>query len=392
MLKLPNILAIGSAGRNAGKTEFACELIRKYRRRETVIGVKITTIVEERSCPRGGDGCGVCKSFTGKYSITEERDGPVGKDTVRMMEAGADRVYWLRVRKKHLKEGVFALSQLLDPSACVICESNSARHVLEPGFFMVMKELKSRVIKKTCRDVLKYADKVVTFHGSGWDMSPEDITFAAGKWSFQESATAVVLAGGDSRRMGRDKSLLSIDGKPMIEHIMDQLRHNFKHLVISANDIEKFDFLKIPVISDQKEGVGPLMGILSSLEKSKTDYNFVTTCDAPDINFPIVRLMLQTAKDFDAVIPMTGVDLYEPLFAVYRKSVIDRCHEIIAAGETKISKLFDRINVKYLTLDQPNWYKNINTPEDYDEYNYYHSLPEEEFPFLPAFNTEPEGL
>jgi len=145
MFRIPNILVIGSAGRNSGKTEFACELIRKYRSLERVIGVKITTIDEDRPCPRGGDSCGVCEFFTGKYSITEERDGP---------------------------------------SACIICESNSSRQVLEPGFFIVMKEKNSRVIKKTCSDVLKYADKVVTFHGSGWDMSPEDVTFAKGKWSF----------------------------------------------------------------------------------------------------------------------------------------------------------------------------------------------------------------
>jgi len=381
MFKSSNILCIGSAGRNSGKTEFACELIRKYRRQETVIGIKITTIDEDRPCPRGGDSCGVCKSFTGKYSIDEERDGPAGKDTVRMMNAGADKVYWLRVRKKHLREGVFALCQLLGSSACVICESNSSRQVLEPGFFLVMRELKSRVIKKTCRDVIKYADKVVTFHGSGWDISPDDVNYADGKWSYQESATAVVLAGGNSRRMGRDKSLLSIDGKPMIEHIMDQLRPNFKHLIISANDIEKYDFLNIPVVSDQLKGKGPLMGILSSLEKSRTDFNFVTTCDAPDINFPIVRGMLKTAEDYDAVIPMTGDDLYEPLFAVYRKSVIDPCRELIAAGETKISKLFDRIKIKYLPLDQPHWYKNINTWEDYDEYTHRDSLLEEVFPY-----------
>ncbi len=390
MFKAPNILSIGSAGRNSGKTEFACELIRKYRRFETVIGVKITTIDEDRPCPRGGDSCGVCKSFTGKYSITEERDGPAGKDTVRMMEAGAGKVYWLRVRKKHLQEGVFALCQLLDPSACVICESNSARQVLEPGFFLVIRELNSGTIKKSCREVIQYADKVVTFNGSGWDMSPGEVTFNAGKWSYKESATAIVLAGGKSRRMGRDKSLLLIDGKPMIEHILNQLRNNFKHLVISANDAEKYEFLNIPVVSDQMKGKGPLMGILSSLEKSRTDFNFVTTCDVPGINLPIVRGMLKKAEDYDAVIPMTGDGFYEPLFAVYRKSVIGHCHELIAAGETKISKLFDRVKTKYLPLDQAHWYRNINTQEDYDEYIFRCGLPEEGFPYISTFQIGAE--
>ncbi|NQU64906.1 MAG: molybdenum cofactor guanylyltransferase [SAR324 cluster bacterium] len=369
MFRIPNILIIGSTGRNTGKTEFACELIRKYRDQGTVIGVKITAIDEEGSaCPRGGDGCGVCSSFTGKYSVTEERGGPAGKDTVRMLEAGAHKVYWLRVKKRHLQEGVSALTQLFAESDCVICESNSSRQVLEPGFFMVMREEGSRVIKKTCRDVIKYADKVVTFHGFGWDISPGDVNFIEGKWSYQESATAVVLAGGDSRRMGKDKSLLSIAGKPMIEHIIDQLRHNFKHLYISAADAAKYGFLNVPVISDQKKGVGPLMGILSSLEKSSTDLIFVTACDAPNINLPIVRKMLLSAENYDAVIPLSGNGLYEPLFAVYRKSVVDHCHELIKAGEKRVSKLCDRIRVNYLHLESPDWYVNINTPEEYNQY------------------------
>ncbi len=375
MFRIPNILTIGSAGRNTGKTEFACELIRKYHKKETVIGVKITTIDEEISgCPRGGDGCGVCSSFQGKYSISEELDGPAGKDTVRMLEAGADKVYWLRVRKNYLREGVSALMQRFDESDCVICESNSSRLVLEPGFFMVMREEGSRVIKKTCRDVIKYADKVVIFHGSGWNLSPADVNFRDGRWSYQEPATAVVLAGGESRRMGKDKCLLSIAGKPMIEHILDQLRHNFKHLIISADETAKFDFLNIPVVADKKKGIGPIMGILSSLEKAHTDLIFVTSCDVPDINLPIVRRMLLSAENHDAVIPLTGDDLYEPLFAVYRKSVIDHCHELIEAGEKKISKLFDRIDIKFLQLDQPDWYMNLNTPQDYDEYSYRYDL------------------
>ncbi|MFH2131047.1 MAG: molybdenum cofactor guanylyltransferase [bacterium] len=376
MVKIPNMLIIGSAGRNSGKTEFACRLIRRYRSRETVIGVKITTIDENgRPCPRGGEGCGVCNSFTGKYAITEERDGPPGKDTVRMLEAGAHKVFWLRVQKDYLREGVFALRQLVDDTACIICESNSSRLVLEPGFFLVMQKRASESIKLSCRNVIRHADKIVTFSGSEWDMEPGDLVFADGQWSYLESATAVVLAGGESRRMGTDKSLLSIAGKPMIQHIVDQLRHNFQHLLISANEPGKYDFMDVPVVFDQQKGMGPLMGILSSLQQSPTELNFITTCDAPDIRLPIVRKMLCEAEDHDAVIPLSVDGRYEPLFAVYRKSVIHHCQELIEAGERKIATLFDRVSIKVLNFDQPDWFQNINTPEEYTAYTRQYRLP-----------------
>ncbi|MCP4714776.1 MAG: molybdenum cofactor guanylyltransferase [Deltaproteobacteria bacterium] len=369
MIRYPNMLMLGSAGRNVGKTEFACRLIHRYRHREQVIGLKITTINgSNRPCPRGSEGCGVCTSFTGKYQLTRETAGPAGKDTVRMLEAGAHRVYWLKVREQFLREGILALSRYLDDSSCIICESNSSRRVLNPGMFLVMRKKGSSLIKKSCRHVIHEADKVLAFHGNGWDLGVDQLVYSDEKWTFPESATAIVLAGGQSRRMGVDKSLLFLSGTPMIEVIVNQLKGNFQHLQISSNDPVKYDFLNLPVVPDLKSGAGPLMGILSSLENSKTDLNFITSCDAPNINLPYVREMLRAAEHYDAVIPMSKDGRYEPLFAVYRKSVIGHCHDLIDTGHRKISDLFERARIKFLPFDGSGWYENLNTIEDLKHY------------------------
>ena len=100
MFQRPDILMIGATGRNTGKTTFACEVIRRYSGRHAVVGAnaKVTTIADRRGpCPRGGQGCGVCSSLAGDYQITEERAEAGGKDTQRMLAAGAHRAYWLRV-------------------------------------------------------------------------------------------------------------------------------------------------------------------------------------------------------------------------------------------------------------------------------------------------------
>ena len=73
---------IGSAGRKSGKTELARRLIKKFREKGKVVGLKVTTIREKDGrCPRGGEGCGVCSSLEGTFSLTEEHNGTSSKDT-----------------------------------------------------------------------------------------------------------------------------------------------------------------------------------------------------------------------------------------------------------------------------------------------------------------------
>ena len=189
MYKYPNMLLLGSAGRNSGKTEFACQLIRRFRTTKKVIGLKITTIDHNgRPCPRDKEDCGVCTSFSGKYELTRETTGPEEKDTVRMLEAGADQVFWLKVHSFELNAGVSALASYLDEDACIICESNSCRRVLEPGIFLVMQQEGSKLVKKTCRSVMHHADRILNFHGSGWSLGSDSLVFENGRWSIPDQA------------------------------------------------------------------------------------------------------------------------------------------------------------------------------------------------------------
>ncbi len=371
MIEIPNMITIGAPGRNVGKTEFACELIQRYAQSETVIGVKITTIKEkDGKCPRGGDGCGVCSSLTGNYMITEERDGPSAKDTVRMLNAGAEKVFWLRVLQEHLEEGMQDLLKQIPENACIICESNSSRSVAKPGLFIVIKEHGSDTIKQSCRNVIEFADHLITFDGQGWDFMPDQITYEAGRWKIpgKRQATAIILAGGKSRRMGQDKSLLKIVGQSMIERIVEKLRPHFDELIISANEVEKYRFLDLPVIADKTPDQGPLMGILSCLEKSSNDLNFVIACDVPEPDTDLILTLLDQAEGYDIVMPQLGTDRYEPLIAAYRKSVIPHAVRILANGQRRIIKLFDSTKVRFVEKTDCQWNRNLNTSDDYQKY------------------------
>lgn len=369
MFKLDEMLMIGSTESNVGKTELACALLRKFSKSCNITGIKVTTIKDEDGrCPRGGEGCGVCSSLEGVYHITEELNRNSGKDTARLLAAGASRVFWLRVLKEHIQEGMTAVLEIIGKDAVSICESNSLREIVEPGLFLITRKSNSESWKNSARRVKKYADKVVSSDGSNFDFDLDRIKLINNKWKIQTNATAIILAGGESCRMGADKSMLSIKGRSMIETICEQFSGSFEQILISANEADKFAHLGFEVVTDKIAGHGPLMGIASALEASSNELNFVVACDIPKIKLTYIYQMLTEAVESgaDIVVPTTGKDKYEPLFAVYRKSALEAINNVLSSGGRKISDVFDLCKVKNIEL----WASlvNLNTMAEYEEF------------------------
>lgn len=368
MVKLDGMLMIGSAGRKTGKTELACTLVSKFCKSRPIVGIKVTTIrAKDGQCPRGGRGCGVCSSLDGDFCITEEKDRNSHKDTARLLSAGTSRVFWLRVMKTHLKEGLTALVDIVGPDTVLVCESNSLRQVVEPGVFLMVSGRDSGRRKSSSREVSKYVDRVVAWDGNSFDFDINRIKLVNGKWTIMEEATAIIMAGGEGRRIGADKSMLLVAGRPMVEIIAEQLRGSFSRILISANEVEKLVFLDLPIVRDRIPGQGPLMGIASALEASDNELNFVVACDIPCIDLRYVRRMLMEANGVDAVIPTTGDGNYEPLFAVYRKSALGAIDEVLSSGGRKISDIFGRCRVKFIKLEAEQ-YANLNTMAEFKEF------------------------
>ncbi len=184
MIKLDGMLMIGSAGANVGKTELACAILRKFSRsQEEIVGIKVTTINEkDGQCPRGGEGCGVCSSLADVYLITQEDNRASGKDTARLLAAGAGRVYWLRVLRAHIDEGLAALLDVLGPDAVSICESNSLRQVVKPALFFVAERRGATAWKPSALEVKKHADRIIVSDGSSFDFDIDRIALENGKW------------------------------------------------------------------------------------------------------------------------------------------------------------------------------------------------------------------
>jgi len=381
MNKLDGMLMIGSAGANVGKTKLACALISKFSKDRDIVGIKVTTIkAKDAQCPRGGWGCGVCSSLEGDFCITAEADSTSGKDTARLLAAGASRVFWLRVKKAHLKEATTALVDIIGPDAVSVCESNSLRQVVEPGLFLMVEGRHLKAWKSSAEEVKEYADRIVTSKGDGFDFDIDRVKLTNGKWTILEEATAIILAGGGSGRMGVDKTMLQINNKLMVEIIYEQLCGSFSQILISANESEKLAFLGLEIIPDKTPGQGPLMGIASALEASASELNFVVACDIPYIDLRCVRRMLAEAKDVNIVIPKHksknkgseprkgAHENYEPLFAIYCKSALEPINEVLSSGRRKISDVFGRCKVRYIELPLQEWFANLNTMDEYEEF------------------------
>jgi molybdopterin-guanine dinucleotide biosynthesis protein A len=359
------MLLIGAAHRDAGKTEFACAVVRRHAPRHRLVAVKVTCVHDRNGlCPRGGDGCGVCGSLPGPYCLTEELRSDLPQDTSRLLRAGAAQSFWLRVRMEHLAEGMAALLARIPAGSLVVCESNSARQAVVPGLFVVARRADDPTTKATCAAVAHLADRVTTLHGDGWDFAPEGLAVAGGRWVLRPEATAAILAGGDSRRMGADKSLGDAGGRPLIAHIAAQLDY-FPELLIGANDPAKYSFLDLPVVPDRRRGLGPLMGILSCVAHASHDRCFVTACDIPELEPQFLLDLVAQADGVDVVMPRSPDGRTEPLLAVYRKSIVPLAEDCLRAGPQRIIALMRRARVRYVPFGPPDWYRNLNAPEDF---------------------------
>ncbi len=361
------MLMIGSAGSNVGKTELACAIIRKFANRHPITAFKVTTIKEkDGQCPRGGEGCGVCSSLEGNFDIREETDSETDKDTARLLRAGAKKVFWLRCLQSHLRPARDALLKTIEKDHLIICESNSMRQAVRPAAFVMVKNNPSQSLKQSAQEVAHLADEILISENNDFDLNR--ISIANNQWHFDPHFTAFILAGGQSKRMGRDKSLLAINGKPLIQHITEQLKPLFHQIAISSNKPEKYSFLNLPVIADKIPDQGPLMAILSCLEQSNTQFNFFIACDIPEIDTSFIKKLLDRCPPADITIPTTTDNEPEPLFGVYRKSLIPAIENTLSEGKRAVREVFDRCRVSDIPLKPDKPIKNLNTLQDFDDY------------------------
>ena len=180
--------------------------------------------------------------------------------------------------------------------------------------------------------------------------------------------TAIILAGGSAKRMGQDKRFLQVGNEKLLDRLVRILLQRFQDVIISANDPEKLAYLNVPVVKDQHEGRGPLEGLTSVLNASRTEYNFVVAVDIPTVDMDLVEKMRSRLDHVSAVIPIDIDGRQEPLFAFYSKSCIPIFREAMERGEYAIHRALKGCPVYFFPMKGEIALKNLNREEDYEAY------------------------
>ncbi len=189
-----------------------------------------------------------------------------------------------------------------------------------------------------------------------------------------EGVTGVILAGGESSRMGRNKALMEVEGHTIITRSYRTLASLFHEVIVVTNTPEAYDFLPCRKVADLHPGVGSIAGLEAGLAASSTEMIFVSACDMPFLSPDLIRLLCRASGNCDAVVPLNSEGLREPLHAVYRKTALDVMRSVIGNGEKSILQVLDSVNTKLVqqeafssisgALDS---FSNVNTPDEYEK-------------------------
>jgi molybdopterin-guanine dinucleotide biosynthesis protein A len=184
-------------------------------------------------------------------------------------------------------------------------------------------------------------------------------------------ATGFVTAGGRSSRMGRDKAWLELGGQAMIERVIAAVAPVTSSVAIIANDPE-YARLGLPVFGDTNRGVGPLEAIRTALVNSNTSRVVLAGCDLPFVTSELFSFLLGLEGGHQTVVPLSREGLLEPLCAVYSTNALAVVTELIAAGERKVQRLFDRVPTRFLAFAEIShlqgaelFFENVNTRQEY---------------------------
>ncbi|MEP7188145.1 MAG: molybdenum cofactor guanylyltransferase [Roseiflexaceae bacterium] len=196
--------------------------------------------------------------------------------------------------------------------------------------------------------------------------------------------SAIVLAGGVSRRLGQDKRHLRLwgaAGPMLLEYVTDIVARMCADVVVVLNDPDAWAGLPARLVPDVYADGGSLGGIYAGLLAAKHDCALAVACDMPFLDAALIDAMLARPRDYDVLVPRSlqpgaarnALDV-EPLHAIYAKSCLEPMRATLESGRRQIAAFFPSVRVAYVEPDETRRYDptgrsflNVNTPEQMAE-------------------------
>jgi molybdopterin-guanine dinucleotide biosynthesis protein A len=182
-------------------------------------------------------------------------------------------------------------------------------------------------------------------------------------------ATLLVLAGGESRRMGRAKAWIEVGSTVLVRYVVERLAPAFSEVVVSFAEPEQMEqHLPYRVVFDRKRGAGPLAGLEAGLLASRNDVLFAVACDMPYVTQSTAQLAVTAARSCDAAIPRHD-GLYEPVCGAYRKTALPTIVSALDAGNYVAHDVVQDLDVTWLEGLDSIEFENLNTRADLDRFH-----------------------
>jgi len=182
--------------------------------------------------------------------------------------------------------------------------------------------------------------------------------------------TGVILAGGKSSRMKRDKALLKFHDKPFIQLISETLHKVFENVIIISDHVEQYKFLYLPIYQDVYKDCGPLAGIHSAFVHTQSNGIFISSVDLPLIDVSAIQYILNQKCNADAILFSLDGQI-QPLFGLYYRACLLKIENQLKQKRYSVVEFLDKINTNIILLNSKQInisskiLQNINSPEDY---------------------------
>jgi len=166
-----------------------------------------------------------------------------------------------------------------------------------------------------------------------------------------EDCTAIILAGGDSQRMGSDKANLLLGKQTLLQRVIEAMQQVFPNVIISVR--QPRPEIKLPQVCDEQSGAGmrgggPLVGLAAALDQITTPWAFVVACDMPFVEPAMVELLADFRFDYQAVVPVVQGHA-QPLAAYYAGSCLGKLRAHLAGGgKNSMRALLEQLQVHYV--------------------------------------------
>jgi molybdenum cofactor guanylyltransferase len=182
-----------------------------------------------------------------------------------------------------------------------------------------------------------------------------------------ENFTGIILAGGKSQRMGTDKGMLLLNGKPFISHIYEAMKPIFGDNIVVVSSNTDYDVFRYNRIEDLISDKGPVGGLYTALKQSKTKFNLVLSVDVPLVSTELLQWLVDNHDDSYLVTQVQVDEKASPLVAVYDRALRMLLGEHLAGNQLKLRDVIAEVNVQTLIVPAK-WssqLQNINTKDDY---------------------------